>query len=112
MHGGIEDLQPVFAQPSTDLGGEHATYPTDRLKAETAPLYLDELTELATMWQDRLRQATAQTEWLRLEAASDADPDLKAAESTRDAIAERLGISLSTVKFHVHNLLDKLGAKK
>jgi DNA-binding NarL/FixJ family response regulator len=30
---------------------------------------------------------------------------------TNPQIAERLGISLSTVNFHVHNLLDRLGAK-
>ena len=37
--------------------------------------------------------------------------DVLAAGFTNPQIADRLGISISTVNFHVHNILDKLGAK-
>ena len=63
-------------------------------EAMQAMMHLDTVTDVVSL-TDR------EEEILRLVARGRTNPD----------IAERLGISVSTVNFHVHNILDKLDAR-
>ena len=90
---GVPKLKEVLA--------EIGAAPDRRLPAETAPQLVKELDRLVAERQGALRITPQQERVLELTAEG----------LTNRAIAERLFISESTVRFHVQKLKDRIGAR-
>lgn len=73
-----------------------STYPIEKLQAEIAPLFQEEVMEVADLWRNHLRGAVSRVETLLLESAPASD--IAKAESERNAIASRLEIVASNLE--------------